>query len=410
MEVLDIHHSRERVEWTRVAIQKRFSAVNSKVAVDFLDRLRLENKSWGRIENYGSSVMRILTIRDDKKISNWTRKDIESIHIAIANASWANSTKKDTLTALKRLYHFTRHGEIADKARDKDYDPNVAWITPSHFRDRYEKIQSKDLLTDAELENLFKAVKEVSKGRYVKRNVAALVALFEGSYRPGELLNMRIGGLEFEDDFVRVHTTGKTGPKTLALVTSFVPIKEWLAEHPQGDDPEAFLWYHDNKQGVVTYYTLFYLVKKSSQVAGIKKRVWAYLFRHTSLTMYSKKLGNLVKLYGNWSKGSNMLSRYEHLASSDQEDAILKLHGIKKQDDSKSILFSKVCPSCKEKNSVDKSHCVKCGFALSKKLVQELEARKKGHAREKTRYEREISSLQGQISEIREILAELVQK
>jgi site-specific recombinase XerD len=228
MEVLDIHHSRERVEWTRVAIQKRFSAVNSKVAVDFLDRLRLENKSWGRIENYGSSVIRILTIRDDKKISNWTRKDIESIHIVIANTSWANSTKKDTLTALKRLYHFARHGEIADKARDKDYDPNIAWITPSHFRDRYEKIQSKDLLTDADLENLFKAVKKISKGRYVKRNVAALVTLFEGSYRPGELLNMRIGGLEFEDDFVRVHTTGKTGSKTLALVTSFVPIKDGL--------------------------------------------------------------------------------------------------------------------------------------------------------------------------------------
>ncbi|MDE1764198.1 MAG: site-specific integrase [Thaumarchaeota archaeon] len=409
MEVLDIHHSRERVEWTRIAIQKRFSAVNSKVAANFLDRLRLENKSWGRIENYGSSVIRILAIRDDKKISNWTRRDIESIHIAIANASWANSTKKDTLTALKRLYHFARHGEIADKARDKDYDLNVAWITPSHFRDRYEKIQSKDLLTDEELENLFKAVKEVSKGRYVKRNLASLVTLFEGSYRPGELLNMRIGGLEFEDDFVRVHTTGKTGPKTLALVTSFIPIKEWLAEHPHGDDPEAFLWYHDNKQ-VMTYHMLFYLVKRSSQVAGIKKRVWAYLFRHTSLTLYSKKLGNLVKLYGNWSKGSNMLSRYEHLASSDQEDAILKLHGIKKQDDSKSILFSKVCPSCKEKNSSDKSHCAKCGFALSKRLVQELEASKKGHARKKAQYEREISSLQGQISEIKAILAGLVQK
>ena len=410
MKDLDIHNSKKRIECARSAIFRLFITENATVASEFFDRLRIENKSYGRIANYAESVKRILYLKDDKKISNWTRKDIESVHMKIAESDHENSVKKDTLIALKRLYHFAKHGEIADKAKGKEYDPNVEWITPSHFEDKYEKIQSKDLLTDADLENLFKAVKQVSKGRYVKRNVAMLVTLFEGSYRPGELLNMRIGGLEFEDDFVRVHTTGKTGPKTLALVTSFVSIKEWLAEHPHGDDPEAFLWFHANDEGVITYQILSQILRQAAQAAGIKKRVWMYLFRHTSLTLYSKKLGNLVKLYGNWSKGSNMLSRYEHLASSDQEDAILKLHGIKKQDDSKSILFSKVCTSCKEKNSADKSHCVKCGFTLSKKLVQELEARKKGHAKKKAQYEREISSLQGQISEIKEILAGLVQK
>lgn len=410
MKEIDIHNSKKRIEFARSAISRLFSAENARMASEFFDRLRIENKSYGRIANYAESVKRILYIKDDRKISEWTRKEIESVHMKIAESDYENSVKKDTLISLKRLYHFARHGEIADKAKGKEYDPNVDWITPSHFKDRYEKIQSKDLLTDAELENLFKAVKEVSKGRYVRRNIAMFVTLFEGSYRPGELLNIRIGGLEFEDDFVRVHTTGKTGPKTLALVTSFVPIREWLAEHPHGDNPDAFLWYHENDEGVITYQILGQILRQAAKVAGIKKRVWVYLFRHTSLTLYSKKLGNLVKLYGNWSKGSNMLSRYEHLASSDQEDAILKLHGIKKQDDSKSILFSKICSSCKEKNSADKSHCVKCGFALSKRLVQELEASKKGHARKKAQYEREISSLQSQISEIKEILAGLVQK
>ncbi len=410
MKELDIHHSRKRVEYTRIAIEKLFSSDNAKITCEFLDRLQIENKSYGRIANYAESIKRILLIKDDKKISDWTKKEIESVHKTIAESNYENSVKKDTLTALKRLYHFARHDEIADKSKDRDYDGNVSWIVPSYFKDRYEKIQAKDLLTDIELENLFKAVKEVSKGRYVKRNVALLVTLFEGSYRPGELFNIRIGGLQFEDDFVRVHTTGKTGPKTLALVTSFVPIKEWLAEHPRGDDPDAFLWYHNNKEGVMRYPMLFYLVKKSAQAAGIKKRTWIYLFRHTSLTLYSKKLGNLVKLYGNWSKGSNMLSRYEHLASSDQEDAILKLHGIKKQDDSKSILFSKVCPSCKEKNSADKSHCIKCGFVLSKRLAQESEIRKQGQIKKMVQYEKEMSSLKDDISALKAIVSRLVQK
>jgi len=75
--------------------------------------------------------------------------------------------------------------------------------------------------------------------------------MLEGAYRPGDLLNIQIGGIEFEENFVRIHTTGKTGPKSLTLVASYGPIKEWLAEHPYGDDPEAFLFYHDNVNGLI---------------------------------------------------------------------------------------------------------------------------------------------------------------
>jgi integrase/recombinase XerD len=408
MTTLDIHNSRRRIEYAKTNFQRRFSTCNAKIACEFLDRLIIENKSYGRIANYAEGIKRILDIKDDKKISNWTKKEIEFVHKVLAESNYENSTKKDTLTALKRLYHYAVHDEMADKSKGKDYDPNVSWIVPSYFRDRYEKIQAKDLLTDPELEKLFKAVKEVSKGRYVKRNVAALVTLFEGSFRPGELLNIRIGGIQFEEDFVRVHTTGKTGPKTLALVTSFVPIKEWLAEHPSSDDPDAFLWYHNNKEGMMTYPMLFRIIKRSSQVAGIKKRVWTYLFRHTSLTMYSKKLGNLVKLYGNWSKSSNMLSRYEHLASSDQEDAILKLHGIKKQDESESILFSKICPFCKERNSADKSHCAKCGTVLSKKLAQQREENLQYDTKRIESYAKDVANLKKDYNELREMIAKVL--
>ena len=409
MAYLDIHHSKRRIEYARAGLHRMFSADNAQVACEFLDRLRIENKSYGRIANYAECAKRILLVKDDKSISEWTKKEIESIHKVIAESDYENSVKKDTLTALKRLYHFAKHDEIADKSKGKDYDPNVSWIIPSYFKDKYEKIQAKDLLTDLELEKLFKAMKEVSKGRYVKRNIAMLVTLFEGSYRPGELFNIRIGGLQFENDFVRVDTTGKTGPKTLTLVTSFVPIKEWLAEHPCSDEPDAFLWYHDNKQGVMTYPMFFHLIKKSTQLAGIKKRVWVYLFRHTSLTMYSKKIGNIVKLYGNWSKGSDMLAKYEHLASSDQEDAILKLHGLKKQDDTESILFSKICPSCKERNSADKSHCTKCGTILSKKLAQERESRRQDQTRNlEIKYSRDVTSLRKDYDELKKMLARVL--
>ncbi len=407
MDSFDIHNSRKRVEYARAIIQRKFSVENAKIVSDFLDRLRLENKSWGRIENYASSAKRILYIKDDKQIPAWTKKDIESIHMAIANAEWENSTKKDTLTALKRLYHYSVHDEIADKAKGKDYDPTVAWITPGSFRDRYDKIQSKDLLTEAEIIKMIEAVKQIG-GRYVKRNIVLVFTLFEGAYRPDELLNIKVGGVEFEGDFIRVHTVGKTGPKSITLVPSFIPIKEWLAEHPDGDNPEAYLWYHNNKQGVMTYHMLFYLIKESAQIAEIKKRVWNYLFRHSALTKYSIMFGNLAKVYGNWSRESNMLSRYEHLANSDQEDAVLKFHGLKKQDNSQSILFSKICPSCKERNSADKSHCTKCGTVLAKKLAQQREAKSQYDTKRIESYAKDVANLKKNYHELKEMIAKVL--
>lgn len=372
---IDIHNAKRRTERAKTKLQERFSENNAKMACRFLDRLRLDNKSYGRIANYAECIGRILEIKDSKDIGEWTREEVEFIHKTIADSNYENSVKKDTLTALKRICHFAVHDEIADKSKGKEYDPLVAWITPGSFQDKYQKIQSKDLLTDDDVLQLIQAAKRIG-GKYVKRNIAIIFVLLEGAYRPGELLDIRIGGIEFEKDFVRIHTTGKTGPKSLTLVASFVPIKEWLAEHPYGDDPDAFLFYHDNADGLIPYQRLSDLIKNTRRISGIKKRIWPYLFRHTALTEYSKKLGNVAKIYGNWSSSSNMLAVYEHLANSDQEDAILKLHGLKKDDTSKSILFSKSCPNCHKQNSSDKHHCIECGKELSEELVKIKEAKR----------------------------------
>ena len=193
---------------------------------------------------------------------------------------------------MKRLYHFVIHDEIAIKSKGISYDPVVSWITPSSFVDRFEKIQAKDLLTDDEILQLIQAIKQIG-GRFVKRNIALVFILLEGAYRPGELLNIRISGIEFESDFVRIHTTGKTGPKSLTLVASYSPLKEWISLHPQSNDPDAFLFYQDNNDNVMRYWTLDYIIRQARKKANIKKRIWPYLFRHTSLTEYSKRLGNV---------------------------------------------------------------------------------------------------------------------
>ena len=63
----DWHNSQRRVELAKIRIAKRFSNENADIACRFLDKLRLGNMSYGRIENYSGSVIRILKIKDDKK-------------------------------------------------------------------------------------------------------------------------------------------------------------------------------------------------------------------------------------------------------------------------------------------------------------------------------------------------------
>ncbi len=69
---LDIHNSKRRIEYVRTSFQKMFSEENAKIACEFLDRLRIENKSYGRIANYAECTKRILLVKDDKIISEWT--------------------------------------------------------------------------------------------------------------------------------------------------------------------------------------------------------------------------------------------------------------------------------------------------------------------------------------------------
>ena len=357
----DIHKSRYRTGLELRRIAEKHPGQNHEIARRYLDRLRMNNSSYGRISSYATGIAKILGICG-KPVTSWTRADIEDVHRAIADSGYANSVKKELLTCLKRFYHFAMHDEVPHRSRGGSYDPMVSWITPGSFRERHSKVQSIDLLTEDEMLRLVQAVKD--GGRQVRRNVALIFMLIEGAYRPGEILSIRVGGVELHDGFAKVTTTGKTGPKSLTLVSSHGPLREWLAEHPRADDPESFLFHERNGEGVMHYNAFAYLIKSAQKRAGIRKRIWPYLFRHTALTEYSKIMGNVAKIYGNWSRSSNMISVYEHLASSDQEDAVLRLHGMRGGKRRSAILLARQCPKCAMVNTADRGACAKCGESM----------------------------------------------
>lgn len=280
---------------------------------------------------------------------------------------YSGESKMAFAVVLKRLVHYAKKDTIADaKNGTEQYIDEVSWIRPKSYNkdNNKDKIQPEDLLTTDEI-NRF-----IRKARCV-RDIAMLWVMFEGAFRPGEILNMRVGSVEFRDNYVRIYTHGKTGDKGVPLVLSFQPLIEWLRIHPLRDNPKAYLWHSQcSKNGLrIGYKRLTDIIKRCAKDAEIPKPVWGYLLRHTQLTRLAKKLSDqTLSVYGNWSEGSKMPSRYVHLSGKDMDDVILKLHGIKTETETTDLKL-KTCSRCSKSNTPDSQRCFGCGFILDEKLL-----------------------------------------
>jgi integrase/recombinase XerD len=84
--------------------------------------------------------------------------------------------------------------------------------------------------------------------------------------------------------------------------------------------------------------------------AGIKKRVYNHLFRHTSATEKSEILtsAQMCEYFG-WTQGSRMSQIYVHLSGRNMDDTLLKAYGITKENTPKEKdLAPAQCPRCSQ--------------------------------------------------------------
>ena len=363
---IDIHKYAKRIQYSKNRIAK---CQDGKIGIQFLEKLKLSGLSDGRITVYGERIRLILEIleRLQVKLDKVTKKDCEAILSDILSRNYGGESRQSFAMTLLRLVHYAKKGEIGN--RDSGYCKEVSWIKPSKYNSKESKIRPEDLLDANDIERII--------GKTTNRRDRAMFwVMFEGAFRPGELLNLRVGGVEFKENYVLLSTHGKTGNKRVALVISFKPLLEWLRDHPLKDDPHAPLWYSfspASKTKQVSYAYLREQLKRCTSKAQIKKRVWNYLLRHSQLTMLAKKLSDqTLRVYGNWSPGSDMVKKYVHLSGKDAEDAILQLHGIKIREENTNVIQLKPCHRCNEENTPESQRCSKCGFILDEKLLDKV--------------------------------------
>lgn len=384
------------------------SSKHYDLAESFVVALKLSGLSLGRVYYYSNRLGKIIRWFEQNDVDprNVTTDELKRCLANLLEPRYSGETKRATAHTLKRFVNYAKTGNIGKKTIDSDYCSEVRFIVPSSYSKGSSVIIKKsDLLTSSELISFFKAVAKVS--RYPMRDVPMVMCFYECAFRPGELLQMRVGGIVYKEYHAEINTTGKTGEKTAPVVLAYKPLLEWLQHHPHKDDIEAPLWWSFSSVGPLQYEYLRQLVKKAAREAGIRKKIWNYLLRHTKLTDFAKKHSNqLLKKLGNWKRGTKMMDVYVHLSNEDLEDAVLEEHGLKNRKQ-ENKLTTKLCPRCNVQCTDVDARCGKCGLILYQELAMRVVKKEEEY---KSKMQETIKNLERQMNQLMQMYQNVPRK
>lgn len=247
-----------------------------------------------------------------KSIETWSRKDFEKLFVWFHEADWASDTKINRWATLKKMIKWYNRPLISCfddfrlklKTRIKTYD---------------------EILTIDEVNLMIKF-------SVYLRTKAMIALMYETGCRPGELKNLKVKSIQDCGDYAIVTLDGKTGPRTIPIVQCLPLLREHLRYHLLRNSPDAPLFTSINKKfgtAPLTYTGIGKIVKEAARYAGIAKRMYPYILRHSRVSHMDGILSDHEKkLYFGWTQSSVMPNVYTHLSPRSVQDKILQMNGI----------------------------------------------------------------------------------
>jgi len=333
--------------------------VNGQTILSYYRTRVAEGLSLARLIKY-LNTLKMISRRLNKPFTECRKEDIIGLIASLEQDDLSPWTKRDYKVVLKRFYKWLR---------DSDSPPEVSWIKAS-ARVRNNLVKEK-LLTPEEVNRLAETATNI-------RDKALILVLFETGRRIGEILSLKIRDVEYDQYGARLSIDGKTGPDLSRAVASAPKLALWLDNHPLRHDPEAPVWIgFGRKKNIqqLTYGAARAMLKDCAKRAGLDKRVFFHLFRHSRATQASTILtqAQMNHMFG-WKQGSDMPSVYVHLAGKDLDDALFILNDIERKPEPKENQFKvNICPRCKAKNSPDAKFCNLCGAVIDTKAAMEID-------------------------------------
>jgi integrase/recombinase XerD len=362
---VDWHNYSKRLERALVKIRESNIREENKRAIeDFKTYLAIKGLSLARIESY-IQRLREISLMTGQKFYDMTNDDAAKVlDRIIGNARWGERYKYDFKITMRCFFKWlkeNRGGKV-----------EIAFIRASH---NANQILPEEILTEEE-------VKAIAQAADNLRDRALVLVLYESGCRVGEVLGLKIKHVQPNEHGMALTVNGKTGSRRVLIISSAPALANWLNIHPFRENPESYLWLglsNCNKNQILNYAAVLMLLKELAIRAGVKKRVYPHLFRHSRATHLAIFLTEAqMKQYFGWVQGSDMAAVYVHLSGRDVDNSLLRLNGIAVEDDKREQqLRAQTCQRCKEKNSPVSKFCNRCGSPLDIKLAIELNEKRK---------------------------------
>jgi site-specific recombinase XerD len=291
--------------------------------------------------------------------SKATKEEIASAIAKVEGSDYSSRTKQNVKITVKAFYkHFL--GE------DYYYPKQVAWIKATAKSNK--KMLPEDILDEDEVLSMIEAADNA-------RDKAIIALLYDSGIRVGELLSLRKKDVDLNNEIAHVIVNGKTGMRKVPILFSAPYLSNYL-EIVRDKELNEHLWTaigtwkEHNK--LVEPAAIRKLLQIAGKRAGIRKRIYPHLFRHSRATYYANKLTEQqLKAFFGWTGDSKMVSTYVHMSGRDIDDAVLQAYGKKPREALAPKLTEKVCPRCRFANGIDFLHCKRCGAPLDARAAVE---------------------------------------
>ena len=333
------------------------SAAKKQLILEYADEMLANGLSKGRAARFAYYLA---------KLGEWLPCEFDEADIPVMKrlvarieaSEYVPFSKMEHKLALRKFYKWLRGTE--------EYPPEVKWI-PMHVKASERMKLPEQLLTETDVRALIDAAS-------CARDRAFVSLLYETGARISELALLHLKHVQFDPYGARLLVRGKTGARSVRVISSVPLLTAWINEHPRKGDPEAFLW-PTNRGQPPRYSTITSLLERLAKQAGVTKPVNPHTFRHSRATQLASHLTeSQMKVHFGWARASRMAAIYVHLSGRDVDDALLKLHGVKKEteDTAGSPLSPKRCQRCKTENPCANRFCSLCGLPLDPEATTEL--------------------------------------
>lgn len=294
-----------------------------------MDREKLTKRygAWLLAERGMSQNTRLSYVSDVNKFLDYTQEegiefdkiDIDELHGFIAkihDLGISTRTQARLISAIRSFYNFLKmEGHISTNPALLLELPRIGLHLPEVLT--VEEIDA--LLAQCDTNDIL--------GR---RNKTILEVLYSCGLRVSELINLQIGNIYFEDEFLMIH--GKGNKERLVPMSSVVceALHKWIIEdRPQlpvkkGEEHTVFL---NRRGGKLTRNMIFIIIKQLADSIDLRKNISPHTFRHsfaTHLLDGGAGLNAIQMMLGHESIATTEI--YLHVDRSKLRDQILMYH------------------------------------------------------------------------------------